>query len=89
MIAEQLYDSRDSEILSEHYSFIEDINIDSLKTYRNLLAAHSPQHPYLEYELFDLFKKIGGWIKNRENGKEGLTLAGVLMFGNWEAISAA
>ncbi|OEE88377.1 RNA-binding domain-containing protein [Vibrio crassostreae] len=89
MIAEQLHDSRDSEILSEHYSFIEDINIDSLKTYRNLLAAHSPQHPYLEYELFDLFKKIGGWIKNRENGKEGLTLAGVLMFGNWEAISAA
>ncbi|MEZ8518005.1 RNA-binding domain-containing protein [Vibrio cyclitrophicus] len=89
MLAEQLNDSRDSEILSEHYSFVEDINIDSLKTYRNLLAAHSPQHPYLEYELFDLFKKIGGWIKNRENGKEGLTLAGVLMFGNWEAITAA
>ncbi len=57
MLAEQLHDSRDNEILSEHYDFAEDVNIDSLKAYRNLLAAHSPQHPYLEYELFELFKK--------------------------------
>ncbi|OOE65796.1 RNA-binding domain-containing protein [Salinivibrio kushneri] len=89
MLAEQLYDSRDNEVLSDHYSFADDISIDSLKTYRNLLAAHSPQHPYLEYELFELFKKIGGWRKDRETGKQGITIAGILMFGNWEAITAA
>ncbi|WP_240474001.1 helix-turn-helix domain-containing protein [Salinivibrio socompensis] len=89
MLAEQLHDSRDNEILSAHYSFADDINIDSLKTYRNLLAAHSPQHPYLEYELFELFQKIGGWRKDRETGKQGITIAGILMFGNWEAITAA
>ncbi|MGR5341794.1 RNA-binding domain-containing protein [Vibrio astriarenae] len=88
MLAEQLHDSRDNEILSEHYDFVSDINIDSLKTYRNLLAAHSPQHPYLEYELFELFEKVGGWRKDYETGKKGITIAGILMFGNWEAITA-
>ncbi|EPX9364577.1 AlbA family DNA-binding domain-containing protein, partial [Aeromonas veronii] len=89
MLAEQLHDSRDGEILSEHYDFSQDIDLDSLKVYRNLLSAHSPQHPYLDFDLFELFKKIGGWRKDRETGKEGITLAGVLMFGQWEAITAA
>ncbi|WP_324033385.1 RNA-binding domain-containing protein [Aeromonas caviae] len=89
MLAEQLHDSRDNEILSEHYDFSQDIDLDSLKVYRNLLSAHSPQHPYLDFDLFELFKKIGGWRKDRENGKEGITLAGVLMFGHWDAITAA
>ncbi|HIF9506440.1 TPA: RNA-binding domain-containing protein [Photobacterium damselae] len=89
MLAEQIHDSRDSEILSEHYNFSDDIDVNSLKAYRNLLSSHNPQHPYLDLELFELFKKIGGWIKNRENGREGITLAGVLMFGTWEAINAA
>ncbi len=89
MLAEQLYDSRDSEILSEHYSFEDDINQDSLKAYRNLLSAHNPQHPFLSYDLPIFFQKIGGWKKDRETGKEGVTLAGLLMFGEWEAINAA
>ena len=89
MLAEQIHDSRDDEILSEHYNFIDDIDLDSLKIYRNLLSAHSPHHPYLDLQLFELFKKIGGWRKDRETGKEGITLAGVLMFGQWEAITAA
>jgi ATP-dependent DNA helicase RecG len=89
MHAERLHDSRDNEVLTEHFDFVEDIDIDSLKAYRNLLAAHNPQHPFLEYDLFDFFKKIGGWRKDRETGKQGISLAGILMFGNWEAISAA
>ncbi|EGK4119505.1 AAA family ATPase [Escherichia coli] len=89
MLAEQIHDSRDNEVLSEHYTFADDIDQDSLKIYRNLLSANNPQHPYLVYEPFELFKKVGGWRKDRETGKEGITLAGVLMFGTWEAITAA
>ena len=89
MLAEQLYESRDNLILSEHYSFEEDINQDSLKSYRNLLSSHNPQHPFLELDLKDFFKKIGGWRKDRETGVEGITLAGMLMFGEWEAITSA
>lgn len=89
MLAEQLHDSRDNEVLSEHYVFEEDIDSDSLKVYRNLLSANNPQHPYLAYEPFELFKMVGGWRKDRETGKEGITLAGILMFGKWDAIIAA
>lgn len=89
MLAEQLHDSRDNEVLSEHYVFEEDIDSDSLKVYRNLLSANNSQHPYLAYEPFELFKMVGGWRKDRETGKEGITLAGILMFGKWDAIIAA
>lgn len=89
MLAEQIHDSRDNEVLSEHYTFQDDIDLDSLKVYRNLLSANNPQHPYLACEPFELFKIVGGWRKDRETGKEGITLAGVLMFGQWDAIIAA
>lgn len=89
MLAEQIHDSRDNEVLSEHYGFDEDIDLDSLKVYRNLLSSNNPQHPYLACELFELLKMVGGWRKDRETGKQGITLAGILMFGKWEAITAA
>lgn len=89
MLAEQVHDSRDNEVLSEHYAFQDDVDLDSLKVYRNLLSANNPQHPYLACEPFELFKMVGGWRKDRETGKEGITLAGILMFGKWDAIIAA
>lgn len=72
MLAEQIHDSRDNEVLSEHYTFQDDIDLDSLKVYRNLLSANNPQHPYLACEPFELFKMVGGWRKDRETGKKGL-----------------
>jgi len=89
MLAEQIHDSRDNEILSEHYGFDEDIDLDSLKVYRNLLSSNNLQHPYLASEPFELLKMVGGWRKDRETGKQGITLAGILMFSKWEAITAA
>lgn len=89
MLAEQIHDSRDNEVLSEHYGFDEDIDLDSLKVYRNLLSSNNPQHPYLACEPFELLKMVGGWRKDRETGKQGITLAGILMFGKWDAITAA
>ncbi|WP_230856495.1 RNA-binding domain-containing protein [Vibrio cidicii] len=89
MLADQLHDSRDNEVLSEHYTFEEDIDFTSLNAYRNLLASHNPDHPFLASDLFDFFKQIGGWRKDKETGKQGITLAGVLMFGTWGAITSA
>jgi ATP-dependent DNA helicase RecG len=88
MLAEQIHDTRDNEVLSEHYNFTNDIDLESLKSYRNLFAAHKPSHPFLEVDIFHFFKKIGGWRKDRETGKEGITVAGILMFGTWDAITA-
>ncbi|RIZ50760.1 RNA-binding domain-containing protein [Vibrio sp. PID23_8] len=89
MLAEQLHDSRDNEVLSEHYTFDEDIDFTTLNAYRNLLASHNPDHPFLASDLFGFFKQIGGWRKDKETGKQGITLAGVLMFGTWDAITSA
>ena len=87
MFAEQVESSRDDKIL-KGFNF-DDIDKDSLSAYKNLLSAAKPLHPWLELELFDMFKQLGGWRKDRQAEKEGITLAGVLMFGTWEAIQEA
>lgn len=87
MMAEQVEDSRDDKILTG-FDFT-DIDMDSLKAYKNLFAVAKSQHPWLELDLFELFKKLGGWRKDRQAGIEGITLAGVLMFGTWDAIQDA
>jgi len=87
MMAEQIENSRDDKIL-KGFNF-GDIEIDSISAYKNLFAAAKPQHPWLELELFEMFKKLGGWRKDRQSSEEGITLAGVLMFGSWEAIQEA
>ncbi|MBU1619907.1 MAG: putative DNA binding domain-containing protein [Gammaproteobacteria bacterium] len=87
MLAEQVETSRDDKILKGFN--IADIDLDSLKAFKNLFAAAKPQHPWLELDLFELFKKIGGWRLDRQSGEEGITVAGVLMFGTWDAIQEA
>lgn len=87
MFAEQVENSRDDKIL-KGFNF-DDIDKDSLSAYKNLLATAKPQHPWLELELFEMFKQIGGWRKDRQAGEEGITFAGVMMFGTWDAIQEA
>lgn len=87
MLAEQVEDSRDDRILAG-FDF-SDIDQDSLRAYRNLFAVAKLQHPWLELDIIDLFRNIGGWRKNRQSGEEGITLAGILMFGTWNAIQDA
>lgn len=87
MLAEQVEDSRDDRILAG-FDF-SDIDQDSLRAYRNIFAVAKPQHPWLELDIIDLFRNIGGWRKNRQSGEEGITLAGILMFGTWNAIQDA
>ncbi|MDC9598133.1 RNA-binding domain-containing protein [Xenorhabdus anantnagensis] len=87
MMVEQLEDSRDNRVLQNFD--LNDINIESLQTYRQLLFVSRPTHPALELNHFDFLRSIGGWRKDRQTGQEGMTLAGILMFGTWEAIQDA
>jgi len=84
MMAEQVEESRDNRIVANFD--MSDITIESLQAYRNLLSASNPTHPALELDNFAFLRSIGGWRKDRQTGVEGMTLAGVLMFGTWEAI---
>ena len=84
MLAEQVEDERDARILRGFG--MEDIDDDSLRIYRQMLRDEKSGHPYLEQNNFDFLQSLRGWRRDRQSGEEGLTLAGLLMFGKWSAI---
>ncbi|MBN8506048.1 MAG: AAA family ATPase [Burkholderiales bacterium] len=87
MLAEQIEDERDARILP-HFG-MEDIDRDSLRIYRQMLKDEKPGHPYLEQDDLAFLTSLRGWRRDRASGEQGLTLAGLLMFGRWEAIQEA
>ncbi len=84
MLAEQLEDSRDDKLL-EHYN-LEDIERDTLRLYRQTYYNRDPSQERNTYDDIEFLRSIGGWKKERSTGKEGLTLAGLLMFGKLMSI---
>ena len=64
----------------------DDIDIPSLEQYRRLFALAKPGHPWLSLSNDALMRKLGGYRKDRETQEEGFTLAGLLMFGKYDAI---
>lgn len=87
MLAEQVEEERDARILSNFD--MQDIDIESLHIYRQMLKDEKPSHPYLEQDDATFLTSLRGWRRDRATGEHGLTLAGLLMFGRWEAIQEA
>lgn len=87
MLAEQVEDERDARILVGYG--MEDIDPESLRIYRQMLRDEKPGHPFLEQNDFEFLKSLRGWRRDRLTGESGLTLGGLLMFGNWAAIQDA
>lgn len=79
MLAEQIEDDRDSRILP-HYG-LGDLDPKTLARYRNHFKARSPDHPWNSEDDAEFLRLIGGWRRDRERREEGLTAAGLLMFG--------
>jgi len=69
----------------EHFT-IDDLDSDTLKAYRNRFASREPDHPFLALDNQGLLEKLGGWRRDRKTGQEGLTLAGLFMFGKEQSI---
>jgi ATP-dependent DNA helicase RecG len=84
MLAEQGEDAVDGRILKGFG--VEDLDQETLNAYRNVFAARSPDHPFLNKPLLEFLYSIGAWRKDRETGFEGITLAGLLMFGKLRPI---
>lgn len=87
MLAEQVEDERDNKILLGFG--IQDIDPDSLRIYRQMLRDEKPGHPYLEQDDLGLLRCLRGFRDDRQTGQSGLTIAGLLMFGRWDAIQEA
>ncbi|WP_199426087.1 ATP-binding protein [Thermaerobacillus caldiproteolyticus] len=66
-------------LILEHYG-LNELNFESVKSYREKFAAVKPNHPWNGLETKEFLYKIGAWGKLRNSSKEGVTLAGLLMF---------
>ncbi len=84
MLADQSDQPADSEILTCFH--LDDLDKRSLEQYRNRFASRSPAHPWLTLDDRGLLERLGGWRTDRASGEEGLTVAGLLLFGKDEAI---
>ena len=73
-------DSGNDGILIEHYS-TDDIDSATLNAYRNRFRTANPDHIWNDYDNKDFLLNIGAYTKDRNTGREGLTLAGLLLFG--------
>jgi predicted HTH transcriptional regulator len=65
---------------------MDDIDMDSLKAYRNIYKSTKLNHPWIELDDKEFLIQLGGYKKDRKNQTEGLTLAGLLMFGKFRSI---
>ena len=79
MIRDSFEDGNDGMLL-EHYD-MNDIDLDTLHRYRTLFQFRNDGHVWNEVDDKTFLKNLGGYIIDRATGKEGLTMAGLMMFG--------
>lgn len=63
-----------------------DLSLPTLQAYRQTHATLNPGHPWSELENLSFLREIRAWNTDRETGEEGLTVAGLLMFGKFQSI---
>lgn len=85
MMAEQVEDNRDDTILDG--LGLADIDLESLNAFRQRLRARQSNHPFLDRDDQEFLRCIGGWRRDRKSGEQGLTIAGLLMFGQGHVIN--
>ncbi len=65
---------------------MDDIDSETLKAYRIEYELHNPDHVWNGIDNKAFLRNLGGYTVDRVTGKEGLTTAGLLMFGTGLAI---
>ncbi len=64
----------------------EDLNEALFLKVKNLIKSNNANHPWLALNDVQLLQKAGLWKRDFQTGKEGFTLAAVLLFGKDETI---
>ncbi|WP_241569514.1 RNA-binding domain-containing protein [Rosenbergiella collisarenosi] len=84
MWSEKGHESRDSILLIGFN--LSDLDSGTLKTYRQMFQNRQPEHDFNTLSDIDFLRSLGAWRKDRNTGEEGLTAAGLLMFGKYQSI---
>ena len=64
----------------EYYT-MDDIDMPTLERYRIMFRLSNPEHVWNDLDNKEFLMQWGGYVVNRKDGTEGLTMAGLLMFG--------
>jgi predicted HTH transcriptional regulator len=84
MIRDQNPNGNDGMVL-EYYN-MDDVDKETLRKYRQIFEIRNDGHVWNSLDDRAFLEKLGGYRKDRKNGVEGLTLAGLMMFGTGQAI---
>jgi predicted HTH transcriptional regulator len=71
--------------MAEYYG-MEEVDADSLRQYRTEFRILNDGHIWNSYDDKKFLTNLGGYIVDKKTEKEGLSVAGLLMFGNGLAI---
>lgn len=85
MLADSSTELKRDNLILENYT-MDDLDMHTLRQFRQLFASTRAGHPWLALEDIELLRKLGAYRKDRKTQQEGVTLAGLLMFGKEEAI---
>lgn len=72
-------------ILIENYD-MNDIDLPTLRAYRNRFETRNVDHVFNQLDDKDFLRNMGGYTVDRNTHREGLTMAGLLMFGKGLAV---
>lgn len=84
MIRDQSDKGNDSTILEGYH--MDDIDPDTLKRYRIMFNNCNPDHVWRELDDKSFLEMLGGYRRDRREKSEGITVAGLMMFGTGLAI---
>ena len=79
MIRDQNPNGNDSTII-EYYT-MDDIDPETFRAYRQMFRVMNPEHVWNSCDDKEFLTMLGGYRNDRKAGVEGLTVAGLLMFG--------
>jgi len=85
MLADSSAELKRDSLILEHFT-VDDFDPSTVKKFKQLFTSSKPDHPWHALEDIDLFKKIGAYRIDRKTKNEGITLAGLLMFGKEDSI---
>lgn len=71
------------------FAEIAELKSELLIKVRKMAANERVNHPWKSMNDIELLKSAGLYLKDLQSGKEGITLGGILLFGNEELIHAA
>lgn len=85
MLADSTAELKRDSLILDNFT-LEDLDPNSIRQFRQLFASTRAGHPWLVLDDLELMKRLGAYRVDRKSKLDGITLAGLLMFGKEQSI---